>query len=309
MTPKILVTPRSVTTGGHPSLEALKAAGFQVVFCTPGKQPGEDELIRLLPGCAGYLAGVEPITAWVLESAADLRVISRNGVGIDNIDLDAAQRRGIRILRAETANTEGVAELAVGLMFALARSIPFSDRALKAGQWQRRKGIELAGRTLGLLGCGRIGRRVTEIVLGLGMKVLAYDVYPDPAFKPAPHFRYTSLAEVLERSDVISLHSPAQPENRPLIDAAALARMKKGSLLINTARASLIDNQALAAALDRGQLAGAAVDVFDAEPPADRRLIAGDRLIATPHVGGYTDESVDRAVTVAVENLLEYLAE
>jgi len=306
---KILVTPRSVTTGGHPALERLKSAAFEIVFCTAGQQPGEDELLRLLPGCVGYLAGVEPITRRVLEAAKGLSVISRNGVGVDNIDLQTAERLGIRVLRAETATTQSVAELAVGLMFALVRAIPFSDRALKDGRWERRKGLELAGRTLGLVGCGRIGRRVAELALGLGMKVLAYDVFPEPAFHPSPNFRYTSMAEVLQNSDVVSLHSPAQPENRPLIDAVALARVKKGVLLVNTARASLVDNQALAAALDQGKVAGAAIDVFETEPPTGHPLVGNDHVIATPHIGGYTDESVDRAVGVAVDNLLEYLGE
>ncbi|HHN47277.1 MAG TPA: oxidoreductase, partial [Planctomycetes bacterium] len=137
---KILVTPRSVTKSGHPSLERLKKAGFEVIFCTPGVQPSEEELLKLLPGCAGMLAGVEPISARVLAAARGLKAISRNGTGVDNVDIPAAEKLGIRVLRAEGANARGVAELALGHILAAVRSIPASDAALKAEKWERFKG-------------------------------------------------------------------------------------------------------------------------------------------------------------------------
>ena len=307
MTEKILITPRSLTKDSHPHLGRLTSAGYELVFSSPGKQPAEEELLTLLPQCAGYLAGVEPVTAKVLEAALALRVISRNGTGIDNIDLAAAQRRGIRICRAEGANARGVAELAVGLILALARSIPFSDHHLKAGDWQRRKGMELQGKTLGVVGCGRIGRLVASMGLGLGMNVVGYDVVPDPSFQPSNGFRFASLDEVLTRSHIITLHCPPLPSGRPLIESTALGKMLKGVLLVNTARYDLIDASALAASLQSGQVAGAAIDVFDREPPVGNPLVAHDRVIATPHIGSFTEESVDRAVEVAVTNLLTYL--
>jgi D-3-phosphoglycerate dehydrogenase / 2-oxoglutarate reductase len=306
---KILITPRSLTKDGHPDLARLTAAGYELVLSSPGKQPGEEELLRLVPGCVGWLAGVETISARVLEAAKGLRAISRNGTGIDNIDRAAAERLGIRILRAEGANARGVAELAIGLVFALARSIPFSDRVLKSGEWERRKGMELLGKRLGVVGCGRIGRLVAEIALGLGMDVLGYDVMPDARFRPPERFRFTSLDELLSASHVVTLHCPPLPDGRPLIDAGALARMRKGALLVNTARYDLIDAEALTAALASGHVAGAAIDVFDREPPTGNPLVTSDRVIATPHIGGFTEESVDRAVGVAVTNLLESLRE
>ena len=178
MAKKILVTPRSVTKNGHPSLERLRTAGFEVVYCTPGKSPSEDELSALLQECVGYLAGVEPVTARVLSAARNLKVISRNGTGVDNIDLAAAKQRGIRICRAEGANARGVAELAIGLMLALARAIPASDRAIKADQWERHTGFELEGKTLGLIGCGRIGRLVARMATGLDLRVIIHDIVP-----------------------------------------------------------------------------------------------------------------------------------
>lgn len=308
MAKKILVTPRSASAAGHPSLDKLEAAGYEVFFATPGRQPSEGELIEALPGCVGILAGVETISAKVLQAATDLKVISRNGTGTDAIDLQAAGRLGIGICRAEGANAQGVAELTVAAMFALARSIPFSDQAIKAGQWQRRKGIELRGRTLGLIGCGRIGRLVAETALALDMDVVAHDPFPDAAFAPSDRFRLASLEEVIELADVLSLHCPPPAGGGPLLGTAELAKMRRGVLLINTARAGLLDVDALHAALESGHVAGAAIDVFETEPPSEDDPLAGhDRVIATPHIGAFTRESVDRAMYAAVENLLEYL--
>lgn len=296
---RILVTPRSVTQHGHSALQKLRDAGWEVVFCTPGRMPDEEELIRLLPGCVGYLAGVEKITARVLEVATGLRVISRNGTGVDNVDTAAARARGIVVCRAEGANARGVAELAIGLMLALARAIPASDRAIKAGRWERQTGFELEGKTLGLIGCGRIGRLVAKMAAGLDLRVVAYDVAPATDMAMAP------LEEVFSMADVISLHCPAG--EKPVVDAAALAQMKRGALLINTARAGLLDEAAVLAALESGQLGGLASDVLEGEPPANRRLAEHPRVIVTPHAGGLTRESVDRAISVAVDHLLETL--
>jgi phosphoglycerate dehydrogenase-like enzyme len=301
---KILVTPRSLTTGGHPALARLTAAGYEVVLGPAGKMPTAEDLMRLLPGCVGWLAGVERIGDDVLAAATDLRVITRNGTGVDAIDLDAARRRGIDVRRAEGANARGVAELAIGLILAIARSIPFSDAAIKAGGWERRKGIELEGKTLGIVGCGKIGRIVAGIARGLGMHVVGHD----PFAKDSANLPLLAIDDLLAASDVITLHCPPPADGTPLLDARRLALTKPGVLLVNTARHELIDIPALVAAIDRGHVAGAALDVFDAEPPIGRAHLASDRVIATPHIGGFTDESVDRAVDVAVDNLLEALA-
>ncbi len=192
-------------------------------------------------------------------------------------------------------------------MLALARSVPFSDAALNRGGWERRQGTELEGRTLGVIGCGRIGKLVAQFALALGMAVRAHDVLPDPAFSPPGSFAYVDFETVLTEADFLSLHCPCPEGGAPLIGAPALARMKRGAYLINTARAGLIDEEAVLEALAAGHLAGAAVDVFDPEPPGDSALVRHERVIATPHIGGYTEESISRAVTAAVENLLKHL--
>jgi phosphoglycerate dehydrogenase-like enzyme len=305
---RILVTPRSVTRNGHPSLQKLKDKGYEVIMSTPGSMPDENELIALLADCVGYMAGVEPVSARVIESAKELRVISRNGTGIDSIDIIAAERRGIRVLRTPDAPARSVAELTMALMFALTRSIPASDHCLKWGNWERFPGIELNGKILGIIGCGKIGKLVAGFASAIGMKVIAFDC--NPIWKDAPSgFRFTSLAGVLGESDVLSLHCPSQADGNPLIDASTIKELKNGVRIINTARASLIDRDALLDGLNSGHISGAGLDVFEEEPPVDRRLLQHPRVIATPHIGSFTRECTDRMMNDAVENLIAALEE
>ena len=302
---KILITPRSLSKNGHPALDDLRDAGYEVVYGTPGKQPSEEELMAILPECCGYLAGVEPVSGNVLRKCEKLKVISRNGVGIDNVDLTAAEEMGISVEKAAGTNSRGVAELAITLLLAGIRSVPYSTKHLKSGGWERRKGFEVEGKTLGIIGCGQIGKYTAKMALGLDMKVMAYDLYPDAGFKPSSEFSYASIEEIFAQADVISLHCP--PGDKPLIDTDTLGSMKDGVYLINTARAGLVDEAAVVAALDSGKLFGMATDVFPKEPPELSALIAHDKVITTPHIGGFTTESVDRATQTAVDNILKVL--
>lgn len=304
---KILITPRSLTKERHPALNLLKQAGYELIMGPPGKQPSEEELLKLLPGCIGYLAGVEKISAQVLESSVDLKVISRNGTGIDNIDLETAQRLGIRIYRAEGANAQGVAELTLGLILSLVRSLPLSDTKMKAGLWERKMGFEIFGKTLGIIGCGKIGQKVTLLALGIGMKVIGFDPIQTD-FCSYPDFYWVkTIEELFAQSDIISLHCPALKEGIPVIKKDHFILMKPGVYLVNTARAELIDEIALLDALNSGKLAGVAMDVFQEEPPQNAELVKHERVIATPHIGAYTRESISRATFEAVNNLLKYL--
>lgn len=305
VTGRIAVTPRSLSLGGHPALGPLADAGFEVVFPAPGRQPTREEQLAVLPSCVGYLAGVEPVTADVLRACPGLRVVSRNGAGVDNVDTAEADRLGIVVARAAGANSEGVAELAITLMLSLVRRVPAADAALKQDRWLRHQGIEVVGRRLGVVGAGQIGRRVCELGLALGMHVLVFDPYA-PAESLTRGVSPVGLDELLAQAEIVSLHCP--PGDRPVIDAAALQLMRAGAYLVNTARAALVDEAEVLKALESGRLAGFATDVFSTEPPEPSPLYGRDDVVVTPHVGGFTAESVDRATAAAVQNLLAVLA-
>jgi len=201
-----------------------------------------------------------------------------------------------------------VAELTLALMLSLLRYIPRSDAKMKTGGWERKQGAELEGRTLGVIGTGRIGRLVTRFALAMDMKVIGFDAYPDAGYAPSPGFRYASEGDLLAAADIVTLHCPHTPGEKPLIDRQALALMKKDARLINTARAGLVDDTAVLEALQAGRLAGYAVDAYDKEPPDASPLLAHERVISTAHIGAYTVESVSKATRAAVDNLLAALA-
>ena len=302
---KVYVTPRSITKEGHPSLEKLKEAGFELIFGPPGQQPSEEEQLEILPECVAYLAGIEPIRKKILKAAKNLKIISRNGVGIDNIDLKVAEQLGIKVRIAAASNAQGVAELAMGLIFSSIRLIPICNTYMKKGEWHRERGTELEGKTLGIIGCGNIGKRVIRMALGIGMKVIGYDLYSDETINPSRNFKYTTIEEIYEKADIISLHSP--PGDKSIINTASVAKMKRGIIIINTARAPLVDEKAMLEALNERKVAVYATDVYTREPPELNELISHKFTICTPHIGGYTSESVDRAAEAAVDNIIKEL--
>jgi D-3-phosphoglycerate dehydrogenase len=244
------------------------------------------------------------VTAELVALATSLKVIGRAGVGVDNVDVGAATRRGIVVANAPESNVVSAAEHTIGLLVALARNIPQAHSALVAGRWERARwgGVELADKTLGVLGFGRIGRQVARRALGLQMKVVAFD-----PFVSADRFRElgtepASFDEVLERSDFVTLHLPLTPETRGAIDAAALGRMRPGARIVNAARGELVDEQALIAALESGHLAGAAIDVFVPEP-YDGPLLRAPNVVVTPHLAASTEEAQDRAGVIVAEQV------
>ncbi|HXZ16487.1 MAG TPA: NAD(P)-dependent oxidoreductase [Roseiarcus sp.] len=305
---RILVTPRSLTASPHPAVERIRQRGYDPVYCTPGKMPDEAELIRLVPGSIGWLAGVEPISEAVISAARDLRAISRNGTGVDNLPMSALAARGIVVCKAEGANAHGVAELTIGLTLAALRHVPFADAGIKAGKWPRRIGREIRGRTFGVVGVGAVGREAARLATALGAKVLAYDPLRPPVDETLREaVRWVDLGTLLAESEIVSLHCPAPADGRPMIGADEFDAFPAGAVLVNTARAALVDEGALLAALESGQVDVYATDVFAEEPPKDLALAGHDRVIAVSHIGGFTTESVERATTAAVANLLEVL--
>jgi D-3-phosphoglycerate dehydrogenase len=244
------------------------------------------------------------VTAAVIAHGTRLKVIGRAGVGVDNVDVDAATRRGIVVANAPESNIVSAAEHTIGLLTALARNIPQAHAALVDGRWERSKwgGVELADKVLGVLGFGRIGRLVARRALGLQMKVVAYD-----PFVPAERFRElgaepASFDDVLARSDFVTLHLPLNDETRGAIDADAIAKMKDGARLINAARGELVDEAALVDALESGKLAGAAIDVYPEEPYTGP-LLRAPRVVVTPHLAASTDEAQDRAGVIVAEQV------
>ena len=308
MADKILVTARSFRQTPGPHQQIMIDAGYELVNSPYDRPLKASELAELGVGVTGMLLGVDDCSAEVFERAAQLKVVSRYGVGVDKVDVEAATRHGVVVTITPGANAISVAELALGLMFALARHIPHHDRVVKNGGWGRVSGMELTAATLGLVGLGRIGQEVARRAVGLGMRVLYYDPMPfPPDLIAALGVTARPLDEVIAESDFISLHLPLTDETRHIIGTGALARMKPGAYVINTARGGLVDEVALAQALASGQIAGAAADVFDAEPPIDRTLVEMEHFIAVPHAGSATLQTTLRMGLMASENLLAVL--
>jgi D-3-phosphoglycerate dehydrogenase / 2-oxoglutarate reductase len=266
---------------------------------------GESDLASIIGGYdAIVIRSATKLTADLIEAGTNLRVIGRAGVGVDNVDVEAATRRGIVVANAPESNIVSAAEHTIGLLFALARNIPQAHAALSEGRWERSKwgGIELAEKTLGVLGFGRIGQRVARRALGLQMNVVAYD-----PFVSAERFREAGVEQdtfegVLERADFVSIHLPLNDETRGVIDATAFARMKEGARLINAARGELVDEGALLEALQSGRLGGAAIDVFPEEPYSGP-LLTAPNIVVTPHLAASTDEAQDRAGVIVAEQV------
>ena len=250
------------------------------------------------------------VTREVLAAAQRLRVIGRAGIGVDNIDVEAATRRGIAVLNTPGGNNVTTAEHAISLLLAVARAIPQATASMKAGKWEKSKliGSEICGKVLGIIGMGNIGRLVAERAQGLKMKVIAHDPFLTEQKAQQMGVDLVPLDALLQRADFVSIHTPLLPETRHLIDAAALAKMKPTARLINCARGGIVDERALADALRSKRLAGAALDVFETEPPpADHPLLQLDNVVCTPHLGAATAEA-QVAVSVAIaEQIVQFL--
>ncbi|MDX2136811.1 MAG: phosphoglycerate dehydrogenase [Chloroflexota bacterium] len=301
---RVLVTARSFakTPGAHH--DWLAAHGCHVDLRAAEQPLNSAALAALLPGYDGVILGLDHCDAAALAQADRLRVISRYGVGVENVDLAAAAARGIIVTNTPNTNNISVAELAIGLLFALARQIARMAAGAQQGDFTRYTGIELTGKTLGVAGFGAIGREVARRALGLGMHVIAYDPYYQGdwgAVEPV------DLPALWARLWALSLHLPLTPTTTHLVNADTLKQMQSGSFLINTARGGLVDEAALYDALRLGNLAGAAMDVFATEPPTDSPLLTLPTFIATPHAGGATREAIARMALLAAENLVAVL--
>ena len=305
---RILITPRSLSKGNHPALAPLTEAGFDFVTPSPGQTPSEADLIAAVPGCVGWLAGVEPVSDAVIAAATELRVISRNGSGVDNLPLATLEARGIELRRAEGTNARGVAELALALTLVGLRDIVATHEGMRRGTWPRRIGTEILDAEIGIIGLGAIGSTFAEFCLDLGASVRGFDPFAPHDRIGHPNFRRTDFKNTIAGATVLSLHAPMPEDGQPLIGRAEFEGLTAGAVIVNTARAGLVDEAALFTALQNGQVGTYATDVFNTEPPEPSPLLRHSRVVTTTHIGGFTAASVERSTRRAVENLLDALA-
>jgi D-3-phosphoglycerate dehydrogenase len=288
-------------------LEVLKAEGYQV---DQQKALPPAELVKIVePYEAILVRSGSQITAEVFAAAKSLRVIGRPGVGVDNVDLEAATRRGVVVMNSPGGNLVSTAELALALLFAVARPIAGADASMKAGKWDRKSfaGAELHGKRLGVVGLGRIGREVAARARALGMEVQAYDPFVAPALAEKAGVKLLSFDELLQSSDFITIHSVLTKDTKHLFGKDTFAKIKPGVRIVNAARGELIDDDALFAALESGRVAGAAIDVHAQEPPVDWRVAKHPRVVATPHIGAATAEAQERVGTDIAYQVRDYL--
>lgn len=289
--------------------QLLEKAGCELVFSPP--QPGwpDDDTREKLPGVHALLAGGERIDAHTLEKADCLKVVARNGVGFDRVDLEECTARGIMVTITPGAMADAVADLAFALLLTLVRQTAAGNRLIKEGGYEVAMGEDLSAMTLGLVGCGHIGTEVVRRALGFKMRVLVCDPFVDPARLKEMGATPVPLEELLAQADAVTLHTPLTPENQNLVNARFLGRMKWGSYLINTARGGLVDEPALIAALQSGQLAGAGLDCQASEPPTgiSLELVRMEKVVATPHSGSKTLAARKRMALMAAQSILDCL--
>ncbi|MCS7133270.1 MAG: D-2-hydroxyacid dehydrogenase [Candidatus Caldarchaeum sp.] len=292
------------------AVEILRSSGFEVDL-RPGISTAELESL-----VSNYdvlvVRGRTKVTSRVIEKGVPvLKVVGRAGVGLDNVDLEAAAKHGVKVVNTPESSTNSVAELVIGLMIAVARKIAWCDKVMRVGKWPKGEamGVELAGKTLGVIGFGRIGRKVAEIAHAMGMKIIAYDVIEIPKEVLAKtETRMVTLEELLRNSDVITLHVPLTPETRHLINAEKIAMMKPSAILINASRGEVVDEEALVDALKNGRIAGAGLDVYEKEPPTGSKLLELENVVLTPHIGAQTAEAQEAAATMLAKKIIEVFA-
>jgi D-3-phosphoglycerate dehydrogenase len=271
---------------------------------------GPQELPDLLAECEGIVVRSRTkIDARVLKNASRLRVIGRAGIGVDNIDIEAATQKGVLVMNTPGANAVAAAEHAMALMMALARHIPRADESVRAGKWEKKKfvGTELYNQTLGIIGLGRIGSIVANRSLGMKMRVLAYDPYVSEEAAAKLGVELVSPQKLFRKADFISIHTPFTKETEGLLDEAAFKTMRRGVRIINCARGGIIDESALYQAIKKKKVAGAALDVFSQEPPVENPLLTLPQIIATPHLGASSEQAQMNVATAIAEQMLDYL--
>jgi D-3-phosphoglycerate dehydrogenase / 2-oxoglutarate reductase len=304
----VLVTPRSFGRDAPWLRDRLEGEVRHVIYA-PTDETTPEQLRAVLADVHGWIAGLDHIDADVLAAAPRLKVIARYGVGVDNVDLEAARRAGVTVTNTPGANAVAVAELALALAFAVARRVAEADRAVRAGRWPRLAGRTLAGRTVGIVGLGAIGREAGVRFRALGCTVVAHDPVADAGFAARHGIETASLEELVPRSQILSLHVPVTPATVDLVDAELLAALPAEAILVNAARGELVDEAALAEALVSGRLAGAGLDALRIEPPPPGHpLLHAPGVVLTPHIGAQADGALEAMGAQSLADCLAVLA-
>lgn len=306
MIKRILTSPSSMGEVGPQPFDILKENGFEIINNPYGRKLTEEEVIELAKGCVGIVAGVEPLTSRVMDALPDLKCISRVGVGMDNVDIEYAKKKGIVVVNTPDGPTRGVAELTLGMTLSLLRRIPQADAAIKNKQWQKQIGNLIYEKQVGVIGLGRIGKMVARLFRGIENPVIGFDLYPDEKWAAENFVSLNSFENVLKMADIITLHIPGNKDKTPVIGSKELSMMKKGAFIINISRGGVVDEDALYGALKDGHLAGAAIDVFTKEPYSGP-LSDLDNVVLTPHLGSYASEGKLQMEIDAVLNLINVL--
>lgn len=302
---KVVITARSFGDADEAAYDCLREAGCSWIKLKEQDGPIREQLEHEIGDADALIAGLESIDAVLLLNAQKLKVISRYGVGYENVDCAAAKEKGIQVTVTPGANGDSVADLAVALMLSAARNIPVMDMSIRAGSQRRPQGLEMYGKTLGVIGAGRIGQGVARRCRGFSMKILAYDVFEDEAFKLETGAEFVDLETLLRNSDFVTVHSPLTAETKNLISSAQFEIMKSTAVLVNTARGGVVDEDALYKALTSGQIRAAGLDATLEEPPYHSPLRTCENCILTPHAGAATKESSSRMSLMAAQNAVE----
>ncbi len=303
---KILTSPSSMGQVGTEPFDLLEQNGYEYINNPYGRKLTENEVIELAKDCIGIVAGVEPLTQKVMDALPQLRCISRVGVGMDSVDLDYAQKKGIKVVNTPNGPTRGVAELTLTLTLSLLRKVPQAHLAMKNKRWEKQIGNLILNKTIGIVGLGRIGKLTAELFRGIGNEVIGFDLYPDADWAKKNNVQMLSLDETLSKADIITLHVPGNSDKTPMIGSNEISKMKKGAFLINVARGGVVDEEALLNALKSEKLSGAAIDVFSEEPYSGP-FCDLENVVLTPHLGSYAKEGKLQMEIDAVSNLIEEL--
>ena len=304
---KILITPRSFTSASKKPLEMLKEKGYEIIKNETGKPLNEREMLLLIKDVDGIIIGIDKLNVEIIRQTCNLKVISKYGVGVDNIDIKAATEQGIVVTNTPMANIDAVADIAFALMLALARKIPEANRETKAGNWKKFIGTSVWRKKLGVIGLGKIGRQVVKRARGFEMEILCYDIIQDEEFARQFGVRYVDLETLLKESDYITIHTPLNNATKGMISYKELEMINENAFLINTSRGGIIDEKALYDALKNNKIKGAALDAYEKEPPKNSPLMELENVIMLSHNGAYTEEAIANMGIESAQNLIDVL--